>query len=332
MTTTAEVRRIFKCAVINPVYAIQVDYYDPGYLVVADERVERLSPEDPSRDFPGAQFISLEGKTIVPGFIDTHVHLPQYGIMGKGTGELLTWLNTYTYPEEARFADPEYAARISEVFFDEMIANGTTSAAIYASVHEQATDGAFRTAQRKGVRAFIGKVMMDQNSPAALQESTDQSIAASLRLFEKWNGAAEGRLHYIFTPRFAGSCSMDLMKRVGRIAQEWGAFVQSHLSENKAEVEWIRKLFPEHSSYAAVYDSAQLLHARSIMAHCIHLSAEETHLLAKRGTNIAFCPYSNRTLRSGMMPYRRLREAGLNIALGTDVAGGPSLSMIRQMD
>lgn len=332
MTTTAQVRRIFKGLFLNPVDAGRVDSYDPGYLVVAGTRIERLSRDDPRRDFPEAQLLSLDGKTIVPGFVDTHVHLPQYGIMGKGGGELLTWLTKYTYPEEARFADHEYAARISELFFDEMIANGTTAAAIYASVHVQATDIAFHAAQRKGIRAFIGKVMMDQNSPPALQESTDESIAASLRLFEKWDGAAGGRLRYIFTPRFAGSCSMDLMKRVGRIAQDRGAFVQSHLSENKDEVQWIRKLFPDCSSYAGVYDSAGLLHERSIMGHCIHLSPDETRLLAERRTNVAFCPYSNHTLRSGTMPYRKLQEAGLNIALGTDIAGGPSLSMIRQMD
>jgi guanine deaminase len=318
--------------VTNPLDAGRVARYDPGYLVVSGGRIERLSGDDPRRDFPAADLVALDGKTIVPGFVDAHVHLPQYAIMGKGTGKLLTWLKTYTYPEEARFSDPEYAARISNLFFDEMIANGTTAAAIYSSVHEQATDIAFRTAQAKGIRAFIGKVMMDQNSPPALQESMEDSISASGRLFEKWDGAEGGRLRYIFTPRFAGSCSMDLMKRVGAIAQDRRAFVQSHLSENRDEVEMIRKLFPDSSSYTEVYDSAGLLHERSIMAHCIHLSADEIALLAGRSTHVAFCPYSNRTLRSGPMPYHKLRRAGLNIALGTDIAGGPSLSMIRQMD
>ena len=335
MTTTPEVRRIFKGLALNPVGGEapgRVDRYDPGHLVISHGRIERLSRDDPSRDFPDAELIALEGRTIVPGFVDSHVHLPQYAIMGKGGGELLAWLTTFTYPEEARFSDPEYAARISSLFFEEMIANGTTAAAIYSSVHEQATDIAFRAAQSRGIRAFIGKVMMDRNSPPALQESTEDSTAASVRLFEKWDGAEGGRLRYIFTPRFAGSCSMDLMKRVGRMAQDRGAFVQSHLSENRDEVAMIRKLFPESPSYAGVYDSAGLLHERSIMAHCIHLSEDEIALLAARRTNVAFCPYSNRTLRSGPMPYHKLRRAGLNIALGTDIAGGPSLSVLRQMD
>ena len=267
----------------------------------------------------------------MPGFVDTHVHLPQFAIMGIGSGELLSWLNTYTYPEEARFADPEYAAKISQQFFDALVANGTTTAVVYSSVHEEATDIAFCAAQASGIRVFIGKVMMDRNSPEALLEETEQSISRSVRLFNKWDGAEEGRLRYIFTPRFAAACSMQLMKRIGAIALERGAFVQSHLSENRHEVEWVRRLFPSSPSYAAVYDSAGLLTERSIMAHCIHLAPDEIALLSRARTKVAFCPYSNRTLRSGTMPYQTLRDAGLNISLGTDVAGGPSLSMLEQM-
>ena len=284
------------------------------------------------RNYPDAEFIALDGKTIVPGFVDAHVHLPQYAIMGKGSGGLLEWLTNYTFPEEARFSDAAYAARIAEMFFDEMIANGTTTAAIYSSVHEQATDLAFRAAQSKGIRAFIGKVMMDRKSPAALQEQTEESIAASVRLFDRWDGAENGRLRYIFSPRFAGSCSMELMTRVGRIAKERNAFVQSHLSENTEEVAMIRTLFPEVSSYAGIYNSAGLLHERSLMGHCIHLSDDEVELLAVTGTHAVFCPWSNRTLRSGIMPYRRLQRAGVHVAMGTDIAGGPTLSMVQQME
>ncbi len=329
--TTRDLRRIFKGLVMNPVAVDRVEVHDPGYLVVAGEKIEQLGSDDPRPKFPSAEYVDLGSKTILPGFVDTHVHLSQFAIMGIGAGELLTWLNTYTYPEEARFADPEYAAKISQEFFDALVANGTTTAAIYSSVHERATDIAFTAARAKGVRAFSGKVMMDRNSPEALQERTEDSVAASVRLFEKWEGADNGRLRYIFTPRFAAACSMELMKRVGEIARAASVFVQSHLSENKDEVEWVRKLFPDYPSYTAVYDSAGMLSERSIMAHCIHLSSEEIALLARRRANVAFCPYSNRTLRSGTMPYRTLRDAGLNIALGTDVAGGPSLSMLEQM-
>src|SRR5688572_24603594 len=199
MTTTPGLRRIYKAFVANPAAPDRVERYDPGFLVVNGETIEGLVRDDPRQEFPSAEFVDFGGKVILPGFIDTHVHLSQYAIMGTGAGELLAWLNTYTYPEEARFSDPEYAARISEQFFDDLIANGTTTAAIYASIHEAATDIAFAMAQRKGLRAFIGKVMMDQNSPAALQERTEDSIASSERLFDKWDGANGGRLRYIFT-------------------------------------------------------------------------------------------------------------------------------------
>jgi guanine deaminase len=331
MSTTGDLRRIFKACVINPIAADRVDRYDPGYLVVTGSRIERLSRDDPRPAFPSAGFIDLGHKTIVPGFVDTHIHLPQFRIIGVGSGDLLSWLNTYTYPEEARFANPEYAARVAAEFFDAVAANGTTTAVVYSSIHEEATDLAFSAARTKGIRAFIGKVMMDRNSPEALLEDTEASIARSLRLFEKWDGAEGGRLRYIFTPRFAGSCSMELMKRVGKIARDRNAFVQSHLSENIDEVKWVRRLFPECASYTAIYDSAGMLTKRCIMAHCIHLRSDEIATLSRSEVNVAFCPYSNRTLHSGTMRYQKLRDAGLNISLGTDVAGGPSLAMLEQM-
>jgi guanine deaminase len=332
MTTSTELRRIYKASILNPISADRVDRYDPGYLVVSGGRIDTLTRHDPRPEAGPAEFLDFVDATIVPGFIDTHVHLPQFGIIGIGAGELLSWLNNFTYPEEERFIDSNYAAAISKEFFDALIANGTTTAVIYSSVHEEATDIAFEAASAKGIRAFIGKVMMDRNVPASLQEKTEDSIAASIRLFEKWDGAAGGRLRYVFTPRFAASCSMELMKRTAAAARERGAFMQSHLSENVDEVQWIRQLFPGSPSYAAVYEEAGLLADHAIMAHCIHLSSEEISLLAGRRTNVAFCPYSNRTLHSGIMPYRILRNTGLNISLGTDVAGGPSLSMLDQMD
>jgi guanine deaminase len=324
-------KRVFKGLLLNPLAPDRVDLYNPGYLVIKGTTILRVAREDPRPDFPDADFRDLGNKILLPGFVDTHVHLPQFAIMGVGQGELLAWLNTYTYPEEARFSDPEYAAKISKSFFDELVENGTTTAVIYSSIHERTTDIAFSTAQLKGVRAFIGKVMMDRNSPPALLENTEDAVRSSIRLFEKWDGADDGRLRYVFTPRFAGSCSMELMKHTGEVARETGAFVQSHLSENNGEIRWIAELFPEQRSYADVYDTAGLLGERTIMAHCVHLSAEEIALLARRRTKVAFCPYSNRNLRSGTMPYVKLRNAGLTISLGSDVAGGPSLSMFEQM-
>ena len=332
MTTPGDLNQVFKGIIKNPVTADRVDVYDPGYLVIAGSRIAELTREDPRARRPAFRFTDLGNKTILPGFIDTHVHLPQFAIMGVGSGQLLEWLENYTFPEEARFADSEYACKISQAFFDNLVANGTTTAVIYSSVHEEATRIAFTAAKAKGIRAFIGKVMMDRNSPPALLEDSAESIAASLRLFDAWDGAEDGRLRYVFTPRFAGSSSMELMKLAGELALDRRAFVQSHLSENLDEVKWVRSLFPEHPSYAAVYDAAGLLGERTIMGHCIHLSPDEIALLSRTRTNVAFCPYSNRNLHSGTMPYGKLRDAGLNISLATDVAGGPSLSMLDQME
>ena len=326
MSTTPGLRRIFRSTVLNPVSPDRVDIYQPGYLTVDAGKIENLS-----MDAPGDDIVLMDDRVIIPGMIDTHVHLPQFGILGLGSGELLEWLQQYTYPEEARFSDAGHATKTAEAFFDALVANGTTTASIYSSIHETATDIAFAIAKAKGVRAFIGKAMMDQNAPAPLLEDTTQSLEASFRLFEKWDSAEGGRLRYVFSPRYAGSCSMELMQEVARFAALSSARIQSHLSENRAEVAWVQSLFPQFPSYTAIYAAAGLLGSRTVMGHCIHLDDTEMSWLAGTHTAVAFCPCSNRRLRSGVMPYARLREKGLTIGLGSDVAGGPTLSMFRQM-
>lgn len=331
MTTLPNISQIFKARIINPVTIDRAEFHDPGYLVIQNGRIQELALGDPRDRYPVAEFHDFNEFTILPGFVDTHVHLPQLAILGIGSDSLLNWLDRFTYPEETRFSDPDYARKMSERFFDSLLGNGTTCASVYCSVHENATDIAFEVASRKGLRAFIGKTMLDRNAPEALLEDTESSINASLALFEKWDGASNGRLRYVFTPRFAGSCSMELMQATGRIARDRGAFIQSHLSENVDEVKWMRSLFPERSSYTDVYAAAGILDQRTIMGHCIHLAADEVELLRTTRTNVSFCPYSNRTLRSGMMPYSVLARAGIPVGLGSDIAGGPSLSMFRQM-
>lgn len=323
--------RIFKAKIINPISDSKAEFFNPGYLVILGDKIKELSKKDPTTKYPKAEMIDLEEKLMLPGLIDTHLHLPQFSFLGIGDQELLKWLNKYTFPEEAKFEKPKYAQKVSEQFFDELIANGTTTASIYVTVHEEATDIAFTVAEQKGLRAYIGKVMMDQNSPPNLQEDTKESVEASVKLFDKWDGHDNGRLRYIFTPRFAPTCSKDLMAEVGRIAKKRNAYVQTHLSENKGELGWVKELFPESANYTEVYNSVGLLGKRVIMAHCIYLSKDEVKLLKGTGTKVSHCPYSNRFLRSGTMPYFPWKDSKLAIGLGSDVAGGPCISMFRQM-
>lgn len=325
-------KKIYKSLVINPVSEEKVEIYNPGYLVVCEGKILSLTNKDPSSDYKGSELVNFENKIILPGLIDTHLHLPQYSFLGKGTDlELLEWLETLTFPSEARFSDPEYARNITEKFFDDLIAHGTTTASIYTTIHEQATDIAFSMADKKGMRAFIGKVMMDQNSPEELLENTEESLKASIRLFKKWDNYDNGRLRYIFTPRFAPTCSMELMRGVGKFIKENNAYAQTHLSENLNEIKLVGDLFPKSSDYTDVYNSAGLTGKKVIMAHCIHLTNKEIRILAETGTKIAHSPYSNENLKNGVMPYMKMKKAGITVGLGSDIAGGPSISMFEQM-
>ncbi len=326
--------QIFKACILNPQSAEQVDFYKPGYLVLNENgTIREVTANNPERQYREAHVFDYSDHILIPGFIDVHLHIPQFAFLGQGQGvPLLEWLNTLTFPAEERFADPDHAAAIITAFFDELLANGTTTAAMYTTIHEAATDTAFEIASQKGVRGLIGKTMMDQNSPEALCEETQESVDASIRLYEKWNGHDNGRLQYIFSPRFAPTCSRELMKAVGEFAQKHHAYVQTHLSENDGEIKWVAELFPESSSYTNVYEQMGLLGDRVIMGHCIHLSDDEVNLLRETDTRVAHCPHSNRNLTSGLMPYFKWKDAGLQIGLATDIAGGTSLSMIGEME
>lgn len=264
---------------------------------------------------------------ILPGMIDLHVHLPQHEVVAMDGLELLPWLESFIYPAEARFADPEVASRASARFFDGLLSHGTTTAVVYATVHEAATDVAFREAERSGIRAVIGKVMMDRHGPAALQEDTTTSLAESEGLCQTWHGRDHGRLLYAFTPRFAPTCSAELMRGVGSLGAKYGAYIQTHISENLQELEWVKELFPEASSYTDVYRRMGMLGPRTLLAHGIHLDSTERALIRETGSAMVHCPRSNAFLKSGIMPLRRWLEDGLTLGLGTDVGAGPSLSL-----
>lgn len=322
---------IYKAILLSAKNPKTLDALNPGFLVVGKNgTIEEVSGKDPRKKYKNYKFFDFPDRVICPGFVDTHNHLPQYAFAGIGGEELLPWLNKYTFPREKIFTDAKVAKASAEVFFDDLIKNGTTTTLTYTTIHKTATDLAFQAAQKSGLRAIIGKVMMDQNSPARLMEKTDQSIKDSLELIEKWHGE-EGRLFYALTPRFAISCSFGLMEEVGRMAHEKGVYIQTHLAENPAEIAFTHKLFPKYKSYTDVYDKAGLLGPKTIMAHGIYLSGDERKRLKETKTKIAHCPTSNRFLSSGIMPFRTYQADGLTMGLGTDVAGGYSLSMLSEM-
>lgn len=314
----------------TPVYS-QVDYIRDGVLAVEEGRI--VFAGEYSRAillYPTASVVAYSGAILLPGFIDSHVHLPQWSIAGVGRGELLHWLETYVFPAEARFADTVFAHEHALAFFRAALAVGTTAMAVYSSSHYHATNVAFQVAAETGIRALIGRAMMDRNAPAELLSDTDSNIAESLRLASDWHGYDNGRLRYVLTPRFALSCTPELLHRCGDIARSEGLPVQTHLAENPEELRAVASAFPYSHSYADVYNQAGLLGERTIVAHCLHLLPQERLCIKEQRCAIAHCPSSNRFLQSGVMPLQEYLHSGMRLSLGTDVGAGYSLSMLRE--
>jgi guanine deaminase len=328
--------RLYAGFIINPletpISAPQLEYIPDGCLIVDEHGVIQFvgTLTDAALRFSETQIQRFDNAVIMPGLVDTHVHLPQYQAAAVGTGELLDWLNTFIFPLEARFADEQYARLWSERFFRDALALGTTTMSVYCSSHKRATDLAFEAALQAGVRVCMGKTMMDFGAPDLLLNSPQQNIHDSLELAKRWHGADGGRLHYTLTPRFAGSCSSELLRLTGEVARAESFRIQTHLSENPSELHYIASLFPEAESYTDVYDRAGMLTEQTIMAHSIYLSQRERSTLRDHNCAIAHCPCSNRFLQSGVMPLRKTMMEGFRVGLGSDVAGGISLSMLNE--
>jgi guanine deaminase len=278
--------------------------------------------------------IDLRPYVVMPGLVDTHVHIPQVPAAGLGAGmDLLAWLERYVFPLEHDF-DAAAAEDLAPKVYRAMAAAGTTTISAYAAIWPDSTDACFRAAEAHGIRATIGAVLMDRvtyddrTPPDAILE---RAIRASGELCEKWHGAADGRLRYAFTPRFAVSCSADMLRESASLAEHYGATWQTHVSEDAHEMETVAEHFPEASDYLDVYDRAGGLGRRALLAHAIHLSEREVARMIETDSAIAHCPVSNMFIRSGVMPVRRYLDAGLRVGLGTDVAGAPELSVFTQM-
>lgn len=282
------------------------------------------------KERPRARTISWEdarSRLITPGFVDVHCHLPQYPAVAQGGLELLPWLQRYIFPLEKHFT-PERAAREAPRFFAELKRYGITSAAVYLTADADSTEVCFQAARGSKLRIATGQMMMDVNSylARASRALTRRVLEEGERLCSRWHGAAHGRLRYAFSPRFALTCSPELMRVTGEMARATGAYIQTHLAENPAELAAVRKSFPEAIDYTHVYEEHGLLGPRTIVGHAIYLSDREYTALRETGTKVAHCPTSNLFLRSGVMDWNRMRSEGIGIGLGSDVGAGPELN------
>ena len=306
-----------------------------GALVVSgDGKIEAVGKwSDLSAQFSeGAEIVDCGQKLIMPGIIDMHIHLPQVTQIGKSGDTLLGWLEKYIFPAESRFSDLSYAEKIAAWFFDQLACNGTTLAVVFTTIHKESTDAAFRIAADKGMRAIMGKVMMDRNAPSTLLENSKDSIAQSEELAAKWHGHDNGRLLYAFTPRFAITATDGLLRECGKLWQSNpGTYMHTHLSESVEEVKKVASLFPDSRSYLDVYDRSGLCCERSVFAHSIHLDSEDLQVMHKKKCALAHCPSSNFFLKSGIFPIEKVKAAGVEFGLGSDVAAGPQMSIFGVM-
>jgi guanine deaminase len=301
-----------------------------GYIVCENGVVTDVYEELPVR-YKDIDFIDYGDHIIIPGLTDLHVHAPQFAYRGLGMDlELLPWLETYAFKEEAKYSSEEYAHSAYQAFCAALKKSATTHASIFATLHVNATRILMDLLEETGLVTCVGNVNMDRNSPDYLVQTTQESITDT----ELWLQSVLN--HYqrtkpILTPRFVPSCTGELMAAIGKMALEYGVSVQSHLSENKAEIEWVQKLHPACSSYSNVYDQYGLFgrSVPTIMAHCVYPREEELDLIRENGVYIAHCPGSNMNISSGIAPVREMINRGIHVGLGSDVAGGFSLSMFR---
>ncbi|MDO5605128.1 MAG: guanine deaminase [Paracoccus sp. (in: a-proteobacteria)] len=301
-------------------------YWSDGAIRIAEGRIAAVG------DFadlyhPGEDVTDHRPHLILPGFIDPHIHFPQAQVVASWGAQLLDWLRDYTFPEEARFADAPHAARIADAFLDLLIAHGTTAACAFCTSHPGSVDALFTAAEVRGMAITAGKVMMDRGAIAAVHDTARTSYDDSRALIARWQG--RGRLRYAITPRFAITSTPAQLQAAGALAAEFPELtVQTHLSENLAEIETVLRLYPQARDYLDVYDRHGLLGPRSLMGHAIHLSPREIARMAETGTRAIFCPSSNLFLGSGLFDAGGLHAAGVVTGIATDIGGGTSWSML----
>lgn len=327
-------RSAFLDFVDDPFYVAELEsvrYIPDGLLVLKDGKVEALGSFEQLKDqYANIAITAFPGMLVTPGFIDTHIHFPQTGMIAAYGEQLLEWLSKYTFPTERKFKDKDYAQQVAAVFLDELLRNGTTTALVFATVFPESVNAFFEEAERRNLRMIAGKVMMDRNAPQFITDTAESSYQESKQLIEKWH--KRGRLLYAVTPRFAPTSTHEQLQLAGKLLQEYpDVYMHTHLSENVDEVAWVKELFPQCNGYLDAYDQAGLVQDRSVFAHAVQLTDEEFQRLSEAQAAIAFCPTSNLFLGSGLFKLEKAKSSDypVKLGLGTDVGAGTSFSILQ---
>ncbi len=300
-----------------------------GAVLVEDGRITATGPaERLRRQHPQARIHDYGQSLITAGFIDAHVHYPQTAIIASWGKRLIDWLNSYTFPEEMRFADPAYAAEVAERYLSLVTAHGTTTVCTYTTIHPASVDAIFTAAQTRGMRLYAGKTCMDRNAPEALRDTAQSAYDDSKRLLEKWHGT--DRLSYVITPRFSPTSTPEQLHALSQLWREYpDCLMQTHLSEQPDEIAWVRDLFPQSRDYLDTYEAQGLLREGAVYGHAIHLTDREKSRLTEAGASLVHCPTSNTFIGSGLFDMTLATQ--LRVGLATDTGGGSNFSMLRTM-
>ncbi|WP_058484960.1 amidohydrolase family protein [Defluviitalea phaphyphila] len=313
----------------NFIFTKEKDFFEiheKSFLIIKNKRVLGIYKNLPKKYEP-IKVKDYKDAIIIPSFVDLHVHAPQYLQQGVGLDlELIDWLNKYTFENEMKFVNENYAKKIYSAFVKDLYDNGTLRSCIFGTIHNNSNQILIEEIKKRKISAFVGKVNMDQNAPENLLQTTDDSLKETIEFID--NNSKEDLIKPIITPRFAPSCSLDLLKKLGDLSVKKKIPVQTHLSENKDEVKWVKSLFPSNKNYSDVYLKNQLYGMeKTIMAHAIYLEEEEIKMAKNKNVYLVHCPDANINLSSGIMPVTKYLDMGIQVGLGSDVGAGHMISM-----
>lgn len=307
-------------------------YLEDGALLIENGIIQQTGPyAELSAKAVNVPVTDHRPHLMMAGFIDTHIHFPQVQVIASWGAQLLDWLNNYTFPEEIRFASDEHSTLMARALFDQLVDHGTTTAVAYCSVQKTSADAFFTEATRRNMRMIGGKVLMDRNAPDGLRDTSQSGYDDTKALIADWHG--KGRNGYVITPRFAITSTPDQMRTAQALAREHpDCHIQTHLSENKDEIDYTKQLYPQARDYLDVYQSFGLLGQKTLLGHSIHLEAREIAAIAETGAHPVFCPTSNLFLGSGLFDHKGLSMRGISNGIATDVGAGTSYSMLQTLN